>query len=129
MSLNCSGYGRLTRNASFKEVTGGTVVQVSLATDRKYAKKGEERGTDFFDISVYVPEDDKGNQLEKAKQLVKGLPVFLFDARVEIDSVGEGKEKKNYTKVRVGSIYDLKYDPSSEKIKNATEDDDGDAPF
>lgn len=124
MSLNCYGHGRLARDAELKEVTGGTVVQLSLATDRKYGKKGEDRKTDFFDVSVYVPTDDKFNQLEAAKKLVKGLLVFLPDARVEIDETGEGKEKKRYTKVRIGSIFDVKYDPASGKLKPAGDTDE-----
>lgn len=123
MSLNCYGHGRLARDAELREVTGGTIVQLSLATDRKYGKKGEDRKTDWFDVSVYVPTEDRFNQLESAKKLVKGLLVFLPDARVEIDEVGDGSEKKRYTKVRIGSIFDVKYDPSSGKLKTAGEVD------
>lgn len=129
MSLDCYGFGRLTRDVEFREVTGGTVVQISLATDRKYSKKGTDGKTDFFDISVYVPTDDKSNQLDRARLLKLGLPVFLFNARVEIDQVGEGKEKRNYTKIRIGSIYDIKYDPSSSKLGSGEVPDDGKNPF
>ena len=46
--------GRITRSLELKKTQSGkSVVQFSIAVDRKYQKQGEERITDFFNLVAW----------------------------------------------------------------------------
>jgi len=46
--------GRLTKDVEVKSTTTGTVVaNFSLAVNRKFKKEGEERQTDFFNLTAF----------------------------------------------------------------------------
>ena len=46
--------GRLTRDPELRTTQSGiTMCRFSIAVDRNFAKQGEERQTDFFDITVW----------------------------------------------------------------------------
>lgn len=55
MAINCVVLmGRITRPLELKKTQNGkSVVQFSIAVDRKYQKQGEERITDFFNLVAW----------------------------------------------------------------------------
>ncbi len=54
MLNNVTMMGRLVKDPEFKTIGGGTpVAQFTIACDREYAAKGEEKQTDFFDCTAW----------------------------------------------------------------------------
>lgn len=45
--------GRLTKDVEMRQKDNYVIALFTLAVDRKYAKQGEERQTDFFNIVAY----------------------------------------------------------------------------
>ncbi len=63
--------GRLTKDVEMKQNDNYVVALSSLAVNRKYAKQGEERKTDFFNIVAYGKTAEfMSKYFEKGQQIV-----------------------------------------------------------
>lgn len=65
--------GRLTRDPELKTTASGiSMCRFSIAVERRYAKQGEERQTDFFDITCFRQQAEF-----ICKYFTKGRPILV----------------------------------------------------
>lgn len=88
--------GRLTHDPELRYTPSGTATtRFSLAVDRQYQKKGEEKKTDFFAIVVW------GTQAENCANFLSKGSLVAVSGRMEIDSYtnknGEAKKDHHVT--------------------------------
>ena len=119
--------GRLTKDPEIKctEANNTTVAKFTLAVNRKFAKKGEEKQTDFINIVVW-------NKLADtvAQYLVKGKQVIVI-GRMQTRVWTDKDNSKHYVTEVIGEEIEFvdskttqentKNDESSEAIQNEEE--------
>ena len=94
--------GRLTKEPEIKysEKNNSKVAKFTLAVDRKYAKEGEERQTDFINITAF----SKLAEIVE-KYLHKGTPICLC-GRIETNVWQDDNSVKHYiTNIIAEEIY------------------------
>lgn len=69
--------GRLTKDVEMRQKDNYVIALFTLAVDRKYARQGEERQTDFFNIVAYGKTAEFINKYFSKGQLV------LISGRIE----------------------------------------------
>lgn len=69
--------GRLTKDVEMRQKDNYVIALFTLAVDRKYARQGEERQTDFFNIVAYGKTAEFINRYFSKGQLV------LISGRIE----------------------------------------------
>ena len=92
--------GGITRDAelSFIGSTGTPKMSFSLAVERGYQKKGEEKRVDFINCEML------GKHTENLYQYItKGKQIFI-EGELNIDSYMKDDERKTYTKVKVDKL-------------------------
>ena len=92
--------GGITRDAelSFIGSTGIPKMAFSLAVERGYQKKGEEKRVDFINCEML------GAHVEKLSQYItKGKQIFI-EGELNIDSYMKDDKRKTYTKVKVDKL-------------------------
>jgi len=131
--------GRLTRDPELRYTTVNNtpVASFTLAVDRRFARQGEERQTDFFPIVVW----DKSAEF-CSKYFTKGLKVVVV-GRLQTRTWDDNEGKRHYvTEVIAEELYfaEGKKSQGMEDIKPAAEiaeptdgfyplDDDDELPF
>ena len=83
--------GRLTRDPELRTTQGGqTLCRISVAVERNFAKQGQERQTDFFDITCW------GQQAEfVSKYFNKGRMIHV-EGRLQNDNYTDQNGNKVY---------------------------------
>ena len=92
--------GGITRDAelTFLGSTGTPKMSFSLAVERGYQKKGEEKKVDFINCEMI------GKHTENLyKYITKGKQIFI-EGELNIDSYMKDDERKTYTKVKVDKL-------------------------
>ena len=92
--------GGITRDAelSFIGSTGTPKMAFSLAVERGYQKKGEEKKVDYINCEMI------GKHTENLCQYItKGKQIFV-EGELNIDSYMKDDERKTYTKVKVDKL-------------------------
>ena len=92
--------GGVTRDAelTFLGSTGTPKMAFSLAVQRGYQKKGEEKKVDFINCEMI------GKHTENLyKYITKGKQIFI-EGELNIDSYIKDDERKTYTKVKVDKL-------------------------
>ena len=92
--------GGITRDAelSFIGSTGTPKMAFSLAVQRGYQKKGEEKRIDYINCEMI------GKHTENLCQYItKGKQIFV-EGELNIDSYMKDDERKTYTKVKVDKL-------------------------
>ena len=92
--------GGITRDAelTFIGSNGVPKMNFSLAVERGYQKKGEEKRVDFINCEML------GAHVEKLSQYItKGKQIFV-EGELNIDSYMKDDERKTYTKVKVDKL-------------------------
>ena len=92
--------GGITRDAelTFLGSTGTPKMAFSLAVERGYQKKGEEKKVDFINCEMI------GKHTENLyKYITKGKQIFI-EGELNIDSYMKDDERKTYTKVKVDKL-------------------------
>ena len=92
--------GGITRDAelTFLGQTGTPKMSFSLAVERGYQKKGEEKKVDFINCEMI------GKHTENLYQYItKGKQIFI-EGELNIDSYMKDDERKTYTKVKVDKL-------------------------
>ena len=83
--------GRLTRDPELRTTQSGvTMCRFSIAVDRNFAKQGEERQTDFFDITVWRQQADF-----VCKYFSKGRMIHV-EGRLQNDNYTDQNGVKQY---------------------------------
>jgi len=84
--------GRLTRDPEMRTTQSGTAVcKFSIAVDRRFARQGEERQADFFNITAF---GQTGEFV--SRWFSKGRPI-LVDGRIENDNYTDNNGVKHYS--------------------------------
>lgn len=83
--------GRLTKDVEMRQKDNYVIALFTLAVDRKYAKQGEERQTDFFNIVAYGKTAEFINKYFSKGQLV------LISGRIENRSWDDKDGNKRIT--------------------------------
>ena len=83
--------GRLTRDPELRTTQGGTTLcRIGIAVERSFAKQGQERQTDFFDITCW------GQQAEfVSKYFNKGRMIHV-EGRLQNDNYTDQNGNKVY---------------------------------
>ena len=90
--------GRLTKDIELKTSSNGTsYLNNSIAVDRKYSK-GEEKQTDFFNISVC------GKTAEFVSKYFSKGSAILIKGRIENNVVEKDGHKNTYTSIMVDEV-------------------------
>ncbi len=113
--------GRLTREIEKKEAGTRSVVNNTLACQRDYAPKGEDRETDFVDIVVFGPTADFIEKYLNKGDLV--VAKGRLQIRVWTDKDGN---KRRTAEVIADSVYPC---GGVKKSAESVEDDDDEIPF
>lgn len=83
--------GRLTRDPELRTTQSGiTMCRFSIAVDRQFARQGEERQTDFFDITVWRQQADF-----VCKYFTKGRMIHV-EGRLQNDNYTDQNGNKVY---------------------------------
>ena len=92
--------GGITRDAelSFIGQTGTPKMSFSLAVERGYQKKGEEKRVDFINCEML------GAHVEKLSQYITKGKQIVVEGELNIDSYMKDDERKTYTKVKVDKL-------------------------
>lgn len=134
--------GRLTRDPELKSTTGGTnVCSFTLAVQRRYAPKGQERQTDFINctawrntaefISKYFTKGQmmvvEGSIQTRSWDDQNGQKRYATD--VVVDNVEFGESKRDNQSAGMSSGYTADPDPMVGLPDIAPIDADDDLPF
>ena len=92
--------GGITRDAelTFLGSTGTPKMSFSLAVERGYQKKGEEKRVDFINCEML------GAHVEKLSQYITKGKQIVVEGELNIDSYMKDDERKTYTKVKVDKL-------------------------
>ena len=92
--------GGITRDAelSFIGSTGTPKMSFSLAVERGYQKKGEEKKVDFINCEMI------GKHTENLYQYITKGKQIVVEGELNIDSYMKDDERKTYTKVKVDKL-------------------------
>ena len=92
--------GGITRDAelTFIGSTGTPKMSFSLAVERGYQKKGEEKRVDFINCEML------GVHVEKLSQYITKGKQIVVEGELNIDSYMKDDERKTYTKVKVDKL-------------------------
>ena len=92
--------GGVTRDAelTFIGSNGVPKMNFSLAVERGYQKKGEEKRVDFINCEML------GAHVEKLSQYITKGKQIVVEGELNIDSYMKDDERKTYTKVRVDKL-------------------------
>ena len=92
--------GGITRDAelTFIGSNGVPKMNFSLAVERGYQKKGEEKRVDFINCEML------GAHVEKLSQYITKGKQIVVEGELNIDSYMKDDERKTYTKVRVDKL-------------------------
>ena len=109
--------GGITRDAelTFIGSTGTPKMAFSLAVERGYQKKGEEKKVDFINCEMIWKHTEN-----LYKYITKGKQIFI-EGELNIDSYMKDDERKTYTKVKVDKLEFQKGGASANadmKVKN-----------
>ena len=109
--------GGVTRNAELNYIpnVGVPKLSFSLAVERGYQKKGEEKRVDFINCEML------GAHVEKLSQYITKGKQIVVEGELNIDSYMKDDEKKTYTKVKVDKLEFQKGGSSANtdmKVKN-----------
>lgn len=123
--------GRLTADPEFRTTSNDTsVVSFSLAVDKPYAKQGEARTADFFNLTAWRNTADF-----IAKYFKKGQMMIVEGLLQNNSYTDNNGQKRTVTQVLVEKVNfaDTKNQNSTSKSKEVeyepVEDDDADLPF
>ena len=84
--------GRLTKNPEMKITSSGvSVAKTTIAVDRSYVKQGEERKTDFINVTAFSKTADFFGKYFKKGQMA------LIVGKIQTDSFDSQEGKKIYT--------------------------------
>lgn len=107
--------GNIGRDAEAKEINGRAVINVIVATSKKYVQNGEQKEkTTWFDVAYWMPKIEGADKL--ASYLLKGSKIAVegeADSRAWKDNAGEPKSTNLITASNLEII-------SSTKEKNST---------
>ena len=109
--------GGITRDAelTFLGSTGTPKMSFSLAVERGYQKKGEEKKVDFINCEMI------GKHTENLCQYITKGKQIVVEGELNIDSYMKDNERKTYTKVKVDKLEFQKGGASANtdmKVKN-----------
>ena len=92
--------GGITRDAelSFIGATGTPKMAFSLAVERGYQKKGEEKRIDYINCEMI------GKHTENLCQYITKGKQIVVEGELNIDSYMKDDERKTYTKVKVDKL-------------------------
>ena len=92
--------GGITRDAelTFIGQTGTPKMSFSLAVERGYQKKGEEKRVDFINCEML------GAHVEKLSQYITKGKQIVVEGELNIDSYMKDDERKTSTKVKVDKL-------------------------
>ena len=92
--------GGITRDAelTFIGSNGVPKMNFSLAVERGYQKKGEEKRVDFINCEML------GAHVEKLSQYITKGKQIVVEGELNIDSYMKDDERKTYTKVKVDKL-------------------------
>ena len=92
--------GGITRDAelTFLGSTGTPKMSFSLAVERGYQKKGEEKRVDYINFEMI------GKHTENLCQYITKGKQIVVEGELNIDSYMKDDERKTYTKVKVDKL-------------------------
>ena len=89
--------GRLTRDPELRTTQSGIqMCRFSVAVDRQYAKQGEERQADFFDVTVWRNTADF-----VCKYFTKGKMIHI-EGRLQNNNYEDKNGVKHYSNIVIG---------------------------
>ena len=89
--------GRITRDPEFKQGEKHKLCRFSIACDRDFAQRGEDRKTDFVNCTAF------GGTAEFIDSYFKKGDMIILSGRLQIDTDNEAK--KSYTSIVVSNAY------------------------
>ncbi len=89
--------GRLTRDPELRTTQSGIqMCRFSVAVDRQYAKQGEERQADFFDVTVW-----RNTAEFVCKYFTKGKMIHI-EGRLQNNNYEDKNGVKHYSNIVIG---------------------------
>lgn len=120
--------GRLSKEPEIKILgsSGNPVASFSIATNRKYKKKGSEEWTEessFFDVEAY------GNLADRVgKNLMKGYQIYL-EGRLKQDRWEKDGHMQSRVKIIAEKIFLLSKPKQEGQVEENTDLSEEDVPF